>query len=689
MLRCSEGHTIPADAPEGLCPRCLYDLTAPPSVPTRLGPYRLLEPLGEGGFGRVYRAQRDDATTTVALKVLRAELADELTLAHFRREPTVSAKLDPRFVVQVLDTGEHDGTPYFVMEYMPGGTLRSRLADYRGSPQRAAELMIGIAEAVEYLHRDPARPERAPILHRDLKPENILFGADGLPRLSDFGIAKLAQGDRWALSRPVGCPAYMAPEQLYPTARRELTAASDVYALGAILYELFTGRPPFAGSDAQIVARLRDEEPAPPRRFVPELDRFLETVVLNALERDPARRYRSAAGFAQDLRRALSKKPPEEAPPIPAGARVSSWLRRRPLLVAFTAWLLALTTVIGVSAHSLASGRARAVEREQQANAAIAGMQAVAVNLQLRAYKERISQLARDPAVVALFDSTSEGTPSPVLVARLAPFESMFVMRPDGSQSARSSRKSAEYMARSFSFRDYFRGARAAAREACVERDAASVASEQSHAFVARAHLSESDGHFEFAISTPICRGSTWLGVLAASVTTDRVLGAVRVSGDRNGRVAAVLGPRDRDRSSAHLAPPSDLSFIVHPGLAKGQQFKLLRPNPAVIRDALGLSFAPDSRPAERLRYAAPLRVDDYHDPIPGFEGSWSAVFASADESGYIVAVSSPRDETPLASALASKLAIPAGVPFTLALLGLSLWGLSRRRLLVTRARRV
>jgi eukaryotic-like serine/threonine-protein kinase len=681
MLRCSEGHPIPADAPERLCPKCLLDLPAPPSVPARVGPYQLLEPLGEGGFGRVYRARRDGVGGDVALKLLRhVELADDLAIARFRREPTVSAKLDPRYVVPVLDAGAHTSVPYFTMEYMPGGTLRGRIEQYRGVPQRAAELMIRIAEAAQYLHRDPERPERDPILHCDLKPENILFGADGQPRLSDFGIAKLAKGESWALSRPVGCPAYMAPEQLYPTARRELTAAADVYALGAILYELFAGRPPFEGSDVEIVTRLRDEEPLPPRHFAPELDRFLETVVLNALEKDPGRRYRSAGGFAQDLRRALQGKPPEEAPPLSTSARAQVWLRRHPLSLAFAAWLLALFCVVGFSAHATLSEREQTLEQEQQTNASIAAMQAVAVNLQLRAYKDRISQLARDPEVVALLETNVIGNPSPELIERLPPFETMFVLTPDGLPRARTSPKSAEYLARSFAFRDYFKGAQALARERCVEGAPQARSAPASLAFVARAHLSESDGHFEFAVSTPLCRGSTWLGMLAATVASDNVLGAVRVLDDRHGRIAAVLGPRDRDRASANLPLPTDLSFIVHPGLTKGQQARLLHPDPAVIRSALGLSLDMNSREApDRLRYAAPFRVDDYRDPIPGYEGAWSGVFASADESGYIVAVASRRNETSVTRALLAKLALPASVPVSFALTGLTILAVARR----------
>lgn len=237
MQRCSEGHLIPLDAPERLCPECLLSLPLPEPQLRRVGPFRLLELLGEGGFGLVYRARRDGEDRAIALKVLRSlEFADARGIQRFVNEPTLSAKLDPRYVVPVLESGNHDGVPYFTMEYMAGGTLRARLAEYRRAPERAAQLMIEIATAVQYLHRDPQRPEREPILHRDLKPENILFGADGKPRISDFGIAKLAKGTLWSFgTRPVGCPYYAAPEQVFSNRDCELTAAADVYSLGAVL----------------------------------------------------------------------------------------------------------------------------------------------------------------------------------------------------------------------------------------------------------------------------------------------------------------------------------------------------------------------------------------------------------------------------------------------------------------------
>jgi hypothetical protein len=453
-----------------------------------------------------------------------------------------------------------------------------------------------------------------------------------------------------------------------------------VYALGAILYELFTGHPPFDGPDSEIARRLRDEEPVPPRRLAPHLDRFLETVVLNALEKDPSRRYRSAAAFAQDLRRALQKKPPEEAPLIPTRARLRIWLRRHPLHVGFAAWVVALLCVLGLGLHSTLAARAQALEHEQQTNASIAAMQAVAVNLQLRAYEARISQIAQDPEVAAILEGTAIGNPSSVLIERQAPFDTMFVIAPSGQQRARTSQKDDEYMRRSFAFRDYFKGAEALAKQACVEAAPGSPPPKPPRAFVARSHLSESDDRFEFAVSTPLCRGGTWLGVLGATVATDNVLGAVRVTGDRSGRVAAVLGPRDRDRANAERPLPTDLPFIVHPGLAKGQLVTLLQPEPKTIRDALGLSLPVDSGsgPAA-LRYAAPFRVDTYQDPVPGYEGDWSAVFATADASGYMVAVASRRDETPLARALLGKLGPEAGVPFSLTLFGMVLWAIARR----------
>ncbi|MEO6599832.1 MAG: hypothetical protein ABIQ16_08180, partial [Polyangiaceae bacterium] len=440
---------------------------------------------------------------------------------------------------------------------------------------------------------------------------------------------------------------------------------------------LITGRPPFDGTDAEILYQLKRDEPVPPSQLAPGLDRFLETVVLNALEKDPTRRYRSAAAFAQDLERALQQRPPEEIPVVAPTARIRTWLRKHPLSVWAGVWLASLLMVVAVSARSTINARVSELDRDQQTNASVAGMQAVAVNLQLQAYKHRIAELAQDPEVVALLESASVSTPSEVLLARLDPFDTMFVMWPNGVQRVRTSPKSVEYMQRSFAFRDYFDGARKLALEECASTPSGS---QPRKAHIARAYTSESSGHFEFAISAPLCRQGHWLGVLGGTIATDELLGAVKLLDDHHGRIAAVLGPRDRERG-APLPLPSDLTFIVHPGLKRGQALTLQRPAPSTIRSALGLLLIPegDENP-RKLRYSAPLRIDDYRDPVPGFDGAWAAVFAAADESGYLVAVQSRRDVTPLAQALTAKLVPSAGVPFGVALLTLIALGFARRR---------
>lgn len=325
MNRCPAGHAFWDDELSGLCPLCLIGLSSPPLGD--IGPYRRIKKVGEGGFGCVYLARRG-SEPPVALKVMRnPHFSDPSAAERFRKETKIHSRLDRDCFVRIGDVGEHEGCPYFTMEYMEGGTLRERMAAVRGSPEHAAELMIEIANAVELLHSDPEDPGREPILHCDLKPENILFDAAGRPRLSDFGIAKLAGAESWTgTTRGFGSPWYMAPEQAHSAAH---TPAADVYSLGAILYELLTGQPPFEGTESQVLRKLAatGEQPAPPRQLAPHVDRHLELVVLNALEKDPVRRYPSAAAFAADLRRAIERRPPEYVRGRGLAARVPSVLR--------------------------------------------------------------------------------------------------------------------------------------------------------------------------------------------------------------------------------------------------------------------------------------------------------------------------------------------------------------------------
>jgi len=454
-----------------------------------------------------------------------------------------------------------------------------------------------------------------------------------------------------------------------------------VYALGAILHELISGVPPFDGTHQEILLQLSDAQPEPLRRVVPGTSPHLERVVLCALEKEPAYRYRSATAFAQDLALALHDKPPEQIPSIPRLARIKRRIGRHPLAAAALAAAVSLALLLVVGVVSARNHRVAELERAQQMNASIAGMQAVAVSLQLKAYKQRLAELSRDPEVLALVASPSPGIPSPVLLARRAPFDSMFVMTADGRQAARTSAKPPAYLARSFTFRDYFQGARALAAEVCREGWGTDYAADQRRAHLARAFRSESDGNFEFAISAPLCDGTTWIGVLGVTAGTDAVLGAVRLLDDRHGRTTAVLGPRDRERNAASLPLPTDLTFIVHPGLVKGQAQHLLDPSPAVIRGALGIANdARSDQGSNRLRYAAPYRADDYRDPTPGYGGRWSAVFAAADESGFVVAVASRRSEGSFARRVYEQIELPLWVLLGLGLLGSTLLGLEQLR---------
>jgi len=290
------------------------ELAVAPRPLTPIGRFRRLKLLGEGGFGCVYLARADDDGPLVALKLVRnSHFANESTIRRFRSEIRILSDLRHDRIVRMYEAGEHEGLPFFTMESMEGGTLRQRMAEFHASPRKAAKLLIKIAEAVEFLHGDPERPERPTILHRDLKPENILFDAAGEPRISDFGIAKFLTGENVTKgSQRFGSAPYMAPEQVYRAENTVFTPATDVYSLGALLYELFTGRPPFGDNEIEVFRRLDREEPRPPRQLAPSLDRYLETVVLNALEKKPERRYASARAFARDLHRALEGKPPED-----------------------------------------------------------------------------------------------------------------------------------------------------------------------------------------------------------------------------------------------------------------------------------------------------------------------------------------------------------------------------------------
>jgi serine/threonine protein kinase len=286
--------------------------------------YEIVEEIGRGGMGVVYKARQTRLNRFVALKVLLAgSHAGPKTRARFRAEADVVARLQHANIAQIYDILEQDDQVYLALEYVGGDSLAKRIS---GRPQPvdwSIRLIKDLADAVEYAH---ARG----IVHRDLKPGNILLTEDGVPKIVDFGLAKRldAETSTTKTGTVLGTPDYMAPEQADGRVH-EIGPATDVYALGAILYELLAGRPPFrAEAIVRVLDAVRFQKPAPPRAGRPEVSRDLETVCLKCLEKEPAKRYASAAGLAADLGRVLAGEP------IRVGAasrlqRLRDWFRRR------------------------------------------------------------------------------------------------------------------------------------------------------------------------------------------------------------------------------------------------------------------------------------------------------------------------------------------------------------------------
>jgi eukaryotic-like serine/threonine-protein kinase len=304
--------------------------------------YEIVGELGRGGMGVVYKARQLGLNRLVGLKmILSGGHAAEADLARFRTEAEAIARLRHPHIVQIHEVGEHDGLPFFSLEFCPGGSLDRKLAGTPLPPGEAAALVETLARAMHAAHRKG-------VVHRDLKPSNVLLAEDGTPRVTDFGLArKLDEAGQTKTGSVLGTPSYMAPEQAGGQAHR-VGPAADIYALGAILYECLTGRPPFkAPTPLDTILQVVADEPAPPRQLQPGTPRDLETICLCCLQKEPRKRYPSAADLAEDLRRFRAGEP-IRARPVGPLERLAKWVRRRPGIAALAAAVL-LVSALGVS----------------------------------------------------------------------------------------------------------------------------------------------------------------------------------------------------------------------------------------------------------------------------------------------------------------------------------------------------
>lgn len=588
----------------------------PPRMPD-FGDFSDIEYIGHGGMGVVYRARKISLGKTVALKVSRSDvLAPTGEAARFRREAENMAALDHPNIVPVYEVGSHGGRSYLSMKLLTGGSLDQHIERYVGDTRAAVRLMLVLATAIRHAHRHG-------LLHRDLKPANVLLDEAGEPHVVDFGLARKAGTDS-SLTQTgtvLGTASYIAPEQASGLAK-QLTWAADVYSLGAILYELLTGAPPFRGETIiDTLQAVRKHEPVSPRLHDPTIDKDVETICLKCLAKAPEERYESARALANDLQRWLDGKP-IAARPVSRPVRAWRWCRRHPrvsILSAVTSILLIVVTLVAV--QSAAERRARRSQILAD-NVYVARLVAQLIQNRFEAWGESVTGVV--PAAREHLERGDIGGLQALLenLCDQPHIENWHVFDRDGNMIARTPGR--VHDGESFRVRDYFQGA---VRHAGLDgRDALHVS---------KVYHSVIDDLYKFDITAPVVDAdASLLGVIGVSVTTDPSLGLsqLQYAGHRV-MVVAPGDPGHRDTDVHPLLP--DALVLLHPAYAYGEEAV------SIDRGALpefGAACPGELAGSPPARHVAD-RDDAFRDPVVPEEEPWLAGFAPVGRTGFLVVV--------------------------------------------------
>jgi serine/threonine-protein kinase len=623
--------------------RPLREAARTESLPRAFGRYELLEEIGRGGMGIVYKARDLRLKKTVALKtILAGKLASSSDVERFHLEAEAAAGLDHPNIVPIFELGQEDGQHYFTMRLIEGGSLERRLGSFHDDPRAAARLVLVLAKAVRHALQ-------MGILHRDLKPGNILLDAQGEPHITDFGLAKRidANEDVTSPGEILGTLAYMAPEQAAGGAKR-LGTAVDVYGLGAILYALLTGRAPFVGKNAaDTLLQVRAQEPVDPGVLNPKVPVELAAIALKCLEKDPARRYESPRTLADDLSNWLEGRS-VQARPVSRVRRLWRWCRRNAALSIFVGMASMLVLVAAGALLQRAAQRKGRRDEILETNLYIARNVASVVLNRLQKWGAEVERAAARADLARHLEAWNRSVPEdarelpPGLLngpegAWIKEFceelhrqkdpalENWHILDARGFMVARTPESSIRGW--NFRERDYFKGTLAHSGTG-------------SRIHVSSVYRSLADNHYKFDVCAKVMLENRLVGVIASSVTTDPSWGLPDIHDER--RKTVLIAPWDPERGPndpLRQGPPPDYLLLLHPAYRPGEDALAFDRSslPVQFIQRCGEELLPPPRSATGAKKRA--YVDPYGVRDPNFAGSWLAGLAPVGNTGFVLII--------------------------------------------------